>query len=316
MSSSLILIHGEYGNGMLALTLAAATFVGYAGSVYWERTVAPRLIRSRELALEREIAKLEREAEEICTTANLYEHSRLTRKALRLRQELQAERRKRLAYECSVARVVSTLLRCVTFALEASQPMGVADAGTAASGPASTTRAGSKQSSLPDPSCTIATPSSMETDRAESSLTALRRRRVLGESAVNLLYYNAVTTVKYLLRFGSVLVLLYIVGDRRGPMAVPSLFEGPLQCSAAKVRASTLLNSFTHRTVTLFAPGSVTPPVENHGSGTPGSVVDVTRGRFAAATTCGDNQLCSSGDLLPWILACYLAAYLVLRVID
>ncbi|KAG5469705.1 hypothetical protein CUR178_01844 [Leishmania enriettii] len=341
MPSSNDLTRGEYVNGLLVLVVAATTVVGYAGSVYWERAVAPHLFRCRELALEQEITELEREAAEICTTSNLYEHSRLTRRALRLRQELQAERRKRLAYECSVARVVSTLLDRVPFALGFGWRTGGLAPSAAAHGPVSKAGTGSTRSSCPDPSSTIASSSPMENDGAAYPPPAPRRRRVLGENVVNILYYNATTTVKYLLRFGSVLVLLCAFGNRRGLVAFPPSFEETLRRCAGKATAPFLLRLATYLTAALFVPGSGAPPTESHRSGATRRGADGMRGRFAKATPPAspaslmgtdansssdagaaamaqrlDIHVYSSGDLISWFLACYLAVYLVQRVLD
>ncbi|CBZ37233.1 hypothetical protein, conserved [Leishmania donovani] len=339
MSSTPALIHGEYVNRMLILAAAATTFVGYASSVYWERTVAPYLFRRRELALEQEIADLVREAKEICTTSNLYEHSRLMRRVLRLRQELEAERQQRLTYEFSVARVFSPLLSGVSFASWFARPTRDAAAVAIAPGRVGKAIAGNKPGALPDLCSTTITSSPTRAHAAEYSATAPRRLQVLVESAMNALRYNATTTVKYLLRFGSALVLLYVFGNRRGLMAVPPSFEETLRYCAVEVMAPLLLNVFMYVPALLFAPARRASLVETHGSKAAGGAVGVIHSSFAeaippsssassfstvtssasdAGTTApfqrADIRFCARNDLASWFLACYLAWYLIVRV--
>lgn len=327
---------------MLVLAAAATTFVGYASSVYWERTVAPCLCRRHESALEQEIAELEREAEEICTTSNLYEHSRLMRRALRLRQEFEAERQKRLAYAFSAARVVSPLLGGVSFASRFGRPTRDAAAvGVAPGRVDKAAAAGNKPGALPYLCSTTTTSAPTRHHAAESSTAAPHRLQVLVESAMNVLRYNAVTTVKYLLRFGSALVLLHVFGNRRGLMAVPPSFEATLRYCAVEVMAPLLLNVFMYVPALVFAPAKRASLVKTYGSRAEDGAVGVIHSSFAEAIPpsssassfsavtrgasdagaaapfqCADVRFGASSDLASWLLACYLAWYLIVRVFD
>lgn len=339
MSSTPALTHGEYVNGMLVLAAAATTFVGYASSVYWERTVALCLFRRRELALEQEIAELETEAKEICTTSNLYEHSRRMRRALRLRQELEAERQRRLTYEFSVARVVSPLPGGVSLASWFGRRTRDAAAVTAAPGRVGKAIVGNKPGVLPDLCATTTTSSLTLVHAAEYSTTAPSRPQVLVESAMNVLWYNATTVVKYLLRFGSALVLLCVFGNRRGLITVPPSFAETLRYCAVEVMAPLLLNAFMYVPALVFAPARRASFVNTHGGRAADGAVGVIHGSFAettppsssappftavtgSASDAGvaatvqhaDIGVCGSHDLASWLLACYLASYLIVRV--
>ncbi|CAJ1014316.1 hypothetical protein, conserved [Leishmania lindenbergi] len=334
MSSSSALTHGECVNGMLVLVAAATTFVGYASSVYWERTVAPRLLLHRELTLEQEIAELEAEAADICTTSNLHDHSRLTRRALRLRQELLAERRKRLAYECSVTRALSLLLAGVSFAARFCRQTRSA----AAPGRVSKVTARNESGALSGSSYTTVTSSPIQSHDVKHTSTAPRWLQVVMANALNIVRYNATTVVKYLLRFGGALVLLCAFGNLRGLMAAPPSFEEILRYCVAEVIAP-LLFSASMYVPTVFAPDRRLSPLNSHGNRAAYSAVGAIgrsvgdaapsaslassvaagasfgRGAEAAATfQRAGIHFCVNNHLTSWLLMCYLASYLIVRV--
>ncbi|KAG5495048.1 hypothetical protein JKF63_02101 [Porcisia hertigi] len=339
MFNSPHLSHHEYVDGVLALVVAVTTSVGYVSSVYWERAVVPRLFRRRELTLAHQISELEEEAERVCATSKLFEHSRLTRKALRLRQELEAERGKRLAYECSVARVFPWLLDGVLFMLRLTRPTREATVAAAAPESMGAAILSNKPRTFHDPSNTTATSSSMRTRDSTYLPTAPHGWRVLAEHAMHALWYNAATFVKYLLRFGSAVVLLCVYGNQPMFSTASSAFEKtPRHC------ATEVMPPFLLKAVLAVSDWFLAPPRRGLSSNASISevgddAVSVTNVGFAAAAPPGSSaysfaaevhstsdtdtpagfervhlRLYESTNLLSWFLACYLATYLAVRV--
>ncbi|GET91830.1 hypothetical protein, conserved [Leishmania tarentolae] len=325
---------------VLVLAAAATTIVGYASSVYWERSIAPRLLRCRELTLEQEIAELEKEAEKICTASNLFEHGRLTRRVVRLRQELEAERRKRLAYECSVVRVFSPLLRVVPVASWLGRSTPDTEAVAAAPRRAGKAIADSKSGASADPFSTTTTssPTSIYDDKYLN--TAARRLVLLAISGLDVLWYNTTTIVKYLLRFGGALALLCTFGNQSGIMAVPLSFNEVLRYGDVGVIAPLLLNFSMYMPALVFAPPRSTVSANTHGSRGADADPGISHINFtetmqpassassvgALTSTASDagakasfqfagNRFCASNGLVSWLLACYLACYLIVRVL-
>ncbi|KAK7194721.1 hypothetical protein NESM_000391700 [Novymonas esmeraldas] len=347
------LTHREYVDGVLVLTMAITTVAGYVGSVYWERAVAPRLFLHREHALERDIAKLEAAADEVCSTSKLFEHSRLLRRALGLRQELHAERRRRREYECSADRLLSPLLFTggVSFLFRgvrpshrapppSAPPAAAAAAAAAAAGGVVVARARDGSSSGPAAAASSTATAVTPPHPHPHTSTHPGRVRTLGQHAARTLRYNGASIVKYILRFGAAVVLFSIFGNRRGLTAGPPSLDETLHYYTADVVAPLLFNMAMYGPAVLFAPGAkVTSPIhrghvhaESVGVAVPSAAASTPSASLSASSTTSnsgtplrvdgapvvyervDVRLCASGDLISWFLTCLLASYLIVRL--
>lgn len=337
-SSSPTITDREFTDGVLVLAVAASTFVGYASSVLWSRVVAARVFRRRELALERQVAQLEAEAETVCTTSQLYEHSRLMRQALRLRQELQAERRKRYSYECSLDRVFSPLTIGVSFRPGFGQsvrgPAAVAAAARIAERAIEANRMGGAGVA---PAKAAEPPAGGRSEVGLSASPASRLRACVAEAA-NMLRYNAAAMVKYSLRYGTLVVFLCACGNRRALMTAPPSFEEDLHQYTVQVLMPLLFD------LAMYGPAAFGEQSRLPSYAAAGRHADQRHGADAAAgsataanslahassalldggTTSGVTdaslsevqlRLCASNDLISWFLTCLLASYLIVRVV-
>lgn len=344
-SSSVSLTHREYVDKWLALSVVVTTFVGYVSSVYWERTWGPRVLLRREIALENEIDRLEREADAVCTTSKLYEHSRLMRTAVVLRRELLLERRHRYRYEVSIETIFSPIstLHSVRRGFNAKAP---------ADGP-------SQAAPSPPQLCTCPAPAGDVTRSAPNSLeelpVAAHAAQHRGGDAVvppsqlclmagrlrDLIRYNLLAAVKYLLRFGHLLVYLYVFGRRPGMVVVPPSIEESTHFYVREVVIPYLFGVAMYGPTILFVPGQ---SVARNRSSEEEAFTNISLARLGddLAGSCvaggegGESwqasaaarkattitfvkrynavRLCASNDLIWWFFCCLSASYLVMRV--
>jgi hypothetical protein len=332
LRSSSSFTHREYVDKWLALAIAATTFVGYVSSVYWERNWGPRLLLRREIALENEIDRLEHQADAICTTSQLYEHSRLMSSAVVLRRELLEERRKRYHYQLSVESMFSPLstVHSVRWALKTREQTPTTPRthpALPANSPAAVTRS--------VPSSVSQSLVAMHASQREVERLALSKLHSATQPARDFIYYNLIALVKYLLRFGHVLVYLYVFGRRPGLIVVPPSIEASIHFYLTEVVAPYLFGVAMFGPAILFAPRQTL--VDDAHASTLTTNISLARldsdpyGVFSDVRGCtGDAsdtaatillikrynvvRLCVSNNIVCWFLCCLCSSYLVMRV--
>ena len=315
VSTSSSLTHREYVDRWLALAVAATTFVGYVSSVYWERTWGPRLLLRREIALENEIDRLEREADAVCTTSKLYEHSRLMRGAVLLRRELLQERRRRYRYEVSVESVFSPLstVHSVRRGFNARE----------------LARTPTLCPSAASHSATQSPATSRGNEGAASSQVCLAT-----EYVCRLIRYNLLSVVKYVLRFGHVFVYLHLFGRRPGLIVIPPSIENSAHFYLTDVVIPYIFGLAFFGPAIFFAPRHTLTDNVSEGNmftnislarlgselyGPPSAANESTGDLKDAAATVlfvrryNAVRLCASNDLLWWFFCCFCASYLLMR---
>lgn len=338
------LTHREYVDKWLAVSVAVTTFIGFVASVYWERTLGPRLLLRRELALENEIDRLEREADGVCCAAKLYQHSQLMRNAVDLRRELLHERRKRFRYQLTMESMFSPLSTLHSAHRDFSQRNQHSQQAVGASAPLSRRHANASQSAPNSLS-----PSPVSADDLQPPVHARSVAATEATSCTSIasptvrhlwdvLRYNCIALVKYVLRFGHIGVYLYVVGLRPGLIAMPPSIENSVRLYLIDVVVPYILGVAMYGPAILFAPRQTLPTNETDAGQTinvslamlSSSAASTWRGAGRVTTTAGqgsgaaatvqiitryhDDRLCASNNLLWWFFCCLCAAHCFVRV--
>ncbi|KPA76686.1 hypothetical protein ABB37_07534 [Leptomonas pyrrhocoris] len=327
LDSSPSLTHREYVDRWLALAVATTTFISYVGSVYWERTWGPRLLLRREMFLENEIDRLEKEAGTVCIASELYKHSRLMRGVLRLRQELLHERRRRYRHQLSVERMFSP----ISTLQSSKQTFSSCELPTAARRlppyPTGVARSA--------PNSVAQSPVSLHDTLQEFEVVPPSLLGFVTQRTRDLVRYNLLAFIKYVLRFGHVFVYLYLFGRRPGMVAVPPSIEDSVPFYATQILLPYLFGVamfgpnilFAPRQTLKDAPGndelSTNVSLAHLGTGLHNLLPTAGRGAQESGRVSATillvrrynaDRLCASNDLVSWCFCCLCASYLVMRV--
>lgn len=171
---------------IVALYVAAGSILGYLCSVSWERHLVHRLFYSSETALEKEISSIETEAQGIRGADDFFQQSRLRRRALELRQQLNVHQRRRSIYELTVGRFFSPITGCV---------------------PATAAHATDRSARL--------------APAEQHQLLSLCGPHCRLQSLLYYLKYNLPTMIQYGIRYGALVLILILYGNRQGIVDVP-----------------------------------------------------------------------------------------------
>ncbi|CCW63100.1 unnamed protein product [Phytomonas sp. EM1] len=101
---------GISNNDVLIITFIVVV-LSYVFSMYWERRLAGVLFFPNELAMEKEISNLEKQAAGLNTTDTWHEFARVERKLLILRKKLSEERSQRRDHQLKPATLFSYIMR-------------------------------------------------------------------------------------------------------------------------------------------------------------------------------------------------------------
>lgn len=330
-SSNSGLTHREYVDKWLAVSVAVSTFVGYVCSIYWDRTLGPRLLLRREMALENKIDCLVREADEVCTTSKLLEHSRLMRHAAVLRRELLHERRKRYRYQLSMESMLSPLstVHSVRRNFTSKNPHDTSAAPLCEVGVAHS----ASNSRSPSPVSSEEAPTTVGDALPVASPTLAR---CATQRICDVARYNLIALVKYLLRFGHLVVFLSVFGSRPGLIAMPPSMEDSVHFYLTEVVGPYVFDMALFGPAVLFAPRQTLPEaVAEESVSTSASLAQLGGDPYAALTNASERarmagsagsstillerryntpRLCESNDLVWWFVCCLCASYWVVRV--